>query len=291
MWQILAFISAIFSASAAVFEKKALFKMNPVPFSLVLSVVTFILALPFFAVVNFDQINNSALLVLYLKSVLGAAAFLLVMYGLKNNDLSNSLPLLAFTPAVVAVLGFFFLQEKLSWKDIGGMILLLFGTYLLQLDKNGSWLSPFYFVRQNKAQWFILGAIALFSITSILDKTLLKGYKLQPEAFLPIQQLFFSINFFVIFLFQTNQRIDFKQQVKSAWLPLLGVAVFAIIYRYTHILAVKSGMVALVLSIKRTSVFFATVFGGSYFKEKNIPQRSFAVFLMVAGAIIVILAA
>jgi uncharacterized membrane protein len=69
---------------------------------------------------------------------------------------------------------------------------------------------------------------------------------------------------------------------------ILAVAVFAVVYRYSYILAIKAGSVALVLSIKRTSVFFAAVFGGRYFKEHNLLRRSLAVVIMVVGAIVVI---
>ena len=77
MWQLLAITSAIFSAIADIFEKKALFKIEPVGFSLLLSAVTFLLALPLLYFVEFSQISKSPVFVLYLKSVLGAVAFLI----------------------------------------------------------------------------------------------------------------------------------------------------------------------------------------------------------------------
>lgn len=288
MWQALAITSALFSALAAIFEKKALFKIEPLGFSLILAVFTFVLTLPFFYFVNFDKVALDALGILYLKSVLGAAAFLLVMYGIKNNELSNSLPLLVLTPGVVAVATFFLLGENIGNYGILGMVLLLLGIYFLQLEKDGNWLSPFLFVKQNKAQWYIIGAIVLFSTTSILDKTILKSYKLQPEAFLPIQQLFFTINFLMVFLFRKREKSELKTQIKQTWKLILAVAVFAVVYRYSYILAIKAGSVALVLSIKRTSVFFVAVFGGRYFKEHNLLRRSLAIVIMVVGAIVVI---
>ena len=290
MWQLLAIISALFSAAAAVFEKKALFKNDALAFSLMVSAITFVFTAPFFFFIDIEMITSSAVIVLLIKSFLGSAAFLLVMKGLKHNELSNSLPLLVFTPAIVAILAFFILGEAISWMEIGGMTLLLAGTYVLQLEKSGSWLSPFRFVQRHKAQWYIIGAIVLFSTTSTLDKTLLKGYKLQPEAFLPLQQLFYTFFFMVAFIARKGIQKPLKKQFKETWKLIFAVAVFAVIYRYSHILAIKAGSVALVLSIKRTSVFFATIFGGRYFREHNIFRRSIAVFVMVTGAVLIILA-
>lgn len=289
IWQLLAVTSALFSALAAVLEKKALFKMHPLGFSLILSAFTFVLSLPFFMHVNFDAISVSAVLVLYIKSVLGAAAFLLVMHGIKRNELSNSLPLLVLTPGIVAVVAYFILGESLGTYSIFGMILLLAGTYFLQLEKHGKWFSPFLFVKRNKSYWFIIAALLLFSTTSILDKSILKNYKLQPEAFIPIQQFFFTINFFLLYAIKPTGKEKLKEQLSSYWKIILAVAVCAVIYRYSHILAVKSGSVALVLSIKRTSVFFAAVIGGKYFHEHNLLRRSIAVTIMVLGAVIVVL--
>ena len=289
MWQLLALTSAAFSALAAVFEKKALFKTEPLLFSLILSAFTSVLTIPFFWVVDFDMIRTDALMVLYVKSVLGAVAFLLVMHGIQKNELSNSLPLLVLTPGVVAVAAFFLLAENIGVYSLLGMLLLLSGTYFLQLEKNSTWFSPFLFVKRNKAQWYIIGAIVLFSTTSILDKSILKNFKLQPEAFLPIQQLFFTINFFLIYLFKRKGKGELRSQFNQSWKIIVAVAVFAVIYRYSHILAIKSGAVALVLSIKRTSVFFAAVFGGRYFKEHNLLRRSIAVLVMVVGAVVIIL--
>lgn len=289
MWQALALLSALFSATAAVFEKKALFRMEPLGFSFLLSVLTFVLTIPFLFFVDLSSLRLPAMFILYMKTVLGAAAFLLVMHGIQKNELSNSLPLLALTPGVVALAAFLILGEAIGARGLIGMVLMLTGTYFLQLEKDGNWMSPFIFLRKNKTQWYIIGAILLFSTTTILDKTLLRDFKLQPEAFLPFQQLFLSLNFLILILLQKIEMTSLGGSFKQGWKLILAVAIFAVIYRYSHILAMKTGPVALVLSIKRSSVFFAAVIGGQYFREQDVLRRSLAVLIMVAGAIFVIL--
>ncbi len=289
MWQLLALTSALFSALAAGFEKKALFVSKPLDFSLLLSFITLILTLPFLVFADLALLDAETLLVLYGKSILGAISFLLVMHGIKNLELSSALPLLVLTPGVVAIFAYFILGESLSIRDILGMTLLLLGTYFLQLKKGSALIEPFLFVKQNRAYLYIIGAILLFTFTTLLDKTLLKTYKLQPEAFLPIQQLFFTINFLILFLLKRQKPQVLKNTFHQSWKLIIAVAVFTVIYRYSHILAIKAGSVALVLSIKRTSVFFATVFGGQYFKESNLVRKSIATVVMIAGAILIVL--
>ncbi len=289
MWQILALLSALFSAAAAVAEKKALFRMDALDFSFLLSVFTFVLALPFLFLADFSTLSLSAVFILYLKTILGAAAFLLVMHGIQKNELSNSLPLLALTPAFVALAAFFILGETIGSRGFTGMVLLLVGTYFLQLERGGNWKSPFLFLRRNNAQWYILGAILLFGTTTILDKTLLRDFKLQAELFLPLQQLFLGLNFLLFLLLRKPGLSTLPGGFRQGWKLVLLVAVFALTYRYTHLLAMKAGPVALVLSVKRSSVFFAAVFGGQYFREEELLRRALAVLVMLAGAVFVIL--
>lgn len=289
MWQLLAFTSAIFSALAAIFEKKALLKTNPLVFSLLLSLFTLILSLPFLGWVNFSAIESKTVLILYGKSILGALAFLLVMNGLKKLEISSSLPLLVLTPGVVAILAYLLLNESLAPYDIAGMFLLLIGTYYLQIKAGNSFFDPFKFATQNKAYLYLLGAILLFSTTTILDKTILKTYRLQPEAFLPIQQLFFTLNFLILFILRKGKTYELQWTLNTSWKIILAIACFAIIYRYSHILAIKAGSVALVLSIKRSSVFFATLLGGQYFKEQGLLRKSIATAVMIMGAVLIIL--
>jgi len=289
MWITFAIISALFSAAAAITEKKTLFKENALVFSMVLAFFNLILSLPFFFFIDFSLISNSALIALFIKSILGALSFLLVMNGLKKLEISSSLPLLVLTPGITAVFAYFILNEKLAGLEIFGMLMLMLGTYFLQLKSKQRFMDPFLFSKQNKAYLYILGAVLIFTITSILDKTILGKYKMAPQAFLPIQHLFFAVNFSLFFVFSKQSKKAIYSTVQGSWKLILLVAIFTIIYRYSHILAIKAGSVALVLSIKRTSVFFATVIGGHYFNEQNLVRKSIATLLMIAGAIFIII--
>jgi len=44
----------------------------------------------------------------------------------------------------------------------------------------------------------------------------------------------------------------------------------------------------LVLAIKRTSVFWATVIGGKIFNDKDLLKRSIAAVLILVGAILIL---
>lgn len=285
-WYTLALISAFFSATSAILEKKILFKEKALEFSALLAIFNMVLALPFLLVVDFSKIALLNLGVLFFKSILGAFAFLCVMKGIKNLEISGALPLLVLTPGIVAFFDFTLLNTTLKKYEIIGMILLLIGTYILHLKQKQKISDPFKIFIKSKGHIYIVYALAIFTITSLLDKILLKKYDMAPESFMAFQHIFLAI----IFLIIANKRIkNLKNTFENSGSLLLILSIFTIIYRYTQILAVKSAdSVALVLSIKRISVFFATVIGGRIFKEHDLLRKSIATFIMITGTVLVI---
>ena len=288
-WYIIALTAAFFSASAAILEKKILFKEKALSLSLILALFNLILVIPFFFLIDYSSITSSGLLVLFLKSILGAFAFLFVMKGIKNLEISKALPLLVLTPGLVAFFAFITLGESLKLVEIGGMILLLGGTYILQLEKKQDILEPWKNFIKTRGNYYILGALILFTITSILDKAILKNYKIPLNAFMSFQHLFLAIVFlFLAIIYSKNMNI--KKTFKFSWLPISILAVITIIYRYSHLYAISIAPVALVLSIKRISVFFAVLIGGKLFRDKSLKRRIIATAIMVIGAVLIITA-
>lgn len=288
-WYGMALVSAFFSAAAAIFEKKTLFKEKALEFSIVLALFNVVLSLPFLASINFSALSGAALGVLYGKTILGMLSFLCVMHGLKNLEISGALPLLVLTPGIVAFAAFVLLGEALGQHEIIGLVLLLVGTYVLQILHGNDLLAPFKIFYQSRGHRYIVGALLLFTITSILDKMLLKNYKLPPTAFLVFQHLFLAINFMLLGWMHRRRSFDLRPVFKRSWMPILLVSVFTIVYRYSQIEAVKLGSVALVLALKRVSVFFAVVLGGSYFRDHFLLRKTIATCIMLAGAALVIL--
>lgn len=288
-WFILAFTSAVLSAAASLGEKKSLFKMSAINFSFVLSLFTLLFSIPFFLSPTFQQPGTTSLIILFGKTLLNSFAFLFVMYSIKNLDISEALPLMVLTPGFVAIFAFIFLGESLTLQEISGVILLLAGTYILETGSGMGVLGPFKVFIKTKNYRFVITALLLFTVTSILDKVLVGQYKVTPHTFVGYQHLFTAIIFLVTFLFSRKNNVAEKLIPDKSLLGLIIViAVITIGYRYTQIEAVKLAPVALVLSVKRISVFFATLAGGKIFKEKNLLKKAIATAVMIAGALLIL---
>jgi drug/metabolite transporter (DMT)-like permease len=282
-------LSAILSAFSTILEKKVLFNRSALEFSFLLSVTNLALSIPFFFAINYSHLNYVNMSVLFVKSVIGVGAFLCVMIALKNLKISSALPLLALTPGFVAVFAFLLLGESLKSMEVLGLVLLIIGTYILESKSIRDLLFPFSIFTKSKYHRFILIALLLFTASSIMDKLLLIRLNLTPIALTAIQHFYFAILFAAVYFFYAIKTKLPKISLggKDMWWIVL-ISVLTIGYRYTQIVAVSMASVAIVLAVKRTSVFWATIIGGRVFKEDDLLKKTLAVIFIVAGTILIL---
>ncbi|MCK9425514.1 MAG: EamA family transporter [Ignavibacteriaceae bacterium] len=288
-WFFIALASSLMSAFAAITQKKALFNRSPLEFSFLLAVVNLVFSIPFFLAVDYVTINTSNLSILFIKSIIGVAAFLCVMTALKNLQISNALPLLALTPGFVAISAFFLLGESLKATEVIGLLSLIAGTYILESKNLKEILFPLNVFIKSKYHRYILAALFLFTASSIMDKLLLSKMNLSPISLTAFQHLFFAILFSAIFLlFNKNKGeviINFKKQ-DLGWIVLISLLTIG--YRYTQVVSISLASVALTLAVKRTSVLWATIIGGKIFNDSNLPKKMIAVLFILLGAILIL---
>lgn len=289
-WFVLAFFSALFSAAAALSQKQVLRKMGAFDFSLVVSFIVLVISIPMLLTMDFDKITIPSILALFVKSIIGAGAFICVMLAIKNLEVSGALPLLALTPGFVAVFAFLFIAESLSTNEMFGIGLLMLGTYILEVKSNQKLLDPYIILAKSKFHRYVIGALLLFTISSILDKVILKEFKLPPDSFLFFQHLFLALIFFGVSFFRDKKmevRIKTMKENKELFIWVFVIAVLTFGYRWTQIEAVKIAPVALVLSVKRISVFFSTLIGGKIFKESGLLKKAIATAVIIAGTLLI----
>lgn len=289
MWFAIALLSSFLSAAAAITQKKVLFKLKPLEFSFILSIVNLILSIPLFFFINYNTINSENLSVLFIKSLIGSLAFLCVMNALKNLQISNALPLLALTPGFVAVFAFFFLGEALKFYEVIGLISLIVGTYILESKSLKEMLVPFSVFIKSRYHQFILAALLLFTASSIMDKLLLIKLNMNPVSLTAFQHIFFAIIFGLIFYFSkdNNTKETFNSaKINLGWILLISILTIG--YRFSQVWAVSLASVALTLAVKRTSVLWATIIGGKIFKDTNLLKKVIAVLFILLGAILIL---
>lgn len=284
-WFSIALISAIFSAIAAILQKKILFDLDALDFSFLLSIINLALVFALAGSIDFNNTNFIGILILYCKTIIGALAFWCVMLSIKNMEISGALPLMVLTPGIVAIFSYLLLGEVISFIQIIGMLFLLIGTYILEIKRHDSLMQPFKTFWESKYHHYIIYALILFTISSIIDKVILRDYKILPTTFLFFQQIFLAINFTIIIILKSKNPIKLLRDIKPrTYLFLVIVSITTLGYRYAQIEAFKIAPIALVLSVKRMSVFFASIIGGKIFSEKYLLKKGIAIIILLYGA-------
>jgi transporter family protein len=286
-WFTYALFSALFSAFAAILQKVVLKKIDAISFTFIITVINVVFISVYICFVGFPELSNKEILILLIKTILGAFAFLFVMLSIENFELSSVLPILAFTPAFVALFAFILLGEAISYIKLIGMFVMLIGIYIVE-NSDHHLLQPLKYLFGKSKSRYILFALLLFTISSVLDKLLIGTYKINPTDFIVLQQLLALPVFALIFLFYSKKKSIKLFRSKELILMLLIISVLTLLYRFLYVKSLQFGAVALALTVKRFSVVIAVALSGKLLKEQNIRRKVVAALLIIAGSFLLL---
>jgi drug/metabolite transporter (DMT)-like permease len=288
LWFLLATISALLSASAAVLQKKILMQSRALPFAFVLSFFIMLLSAVFLSGVDILAVPPAVLALLVGKSLIGGAAFLCVMMSLEGGQISRVLPLMGLTPAVTAVLSFFLTGETMAGIEWLGLGVMMVGLYLLEWtpERGETWAERVRAILTERR--LILVALLLFAVSSVADKMLVSTHKTDPRLVLVYQHVVFCLLFGTMLLVRKVPVGEVVLQARKQLPLFLVIAVITIAYRYAQLEATRLAAVALVLAVKRTSIFYASLLGGKIFADDRLRVRLVGAALIVAAGFIIL---
>ena len=284
MWIAFSVLSVIFGAAFLVIEKRTLFNEHAMEFT---AVIFFINAALSMFLVPFIDLNFPAyvLILLIISSVIESFAFLYMAKSLRHSQISGTLPLMAFVPIVTLLLAVTMLGEVFTGRQFIGMAFIVSGAYFLKLNKITHILVPFKTLYQSKSAHYILIAVILYGVASIIDK-----YTLEFAA--PLTVIFVSsiIRFVVvlclIYLFHDGIKGIGHGLFNFKWIFL---AAFTLIMARVFIIAAMNiAPVSLVISFHRLAVLIAVFVGGKMFHEGHILHKLSASAIMLVGAYLIV---
>ncbi len=287
-WFLLATISALLSAAAAVLQKKSLLQTRALPFAFVLSFVIMLLSVVFLAGVDALDVPPLVLALLVGKSLVGGTAFLCVMMSLEGGQISTVLPLMGLTPAMTAVLSFLLTGETMTWTEWVGLAVMMTGVYLVEWkpEGRGTWAARVQTVLTERR--LIILALLLFAVSSVADKLLVSTHKTDPRLVLVYQHVVFCLLFGGMLLLRKVPVGEVVRQARRQLPLFLVIALVTIGYRYAQLEATRLAPVALVLAVKRTSIVYASLLGGKIFADDRLGLRLAGAALIVAAGFIIL---
>jgi drug/metabolite transporter (DMT)-like permease len=170
MWLTLSIISLLFNTGMRLMQKAFVsrypkmnaFRINWLVFSVSLPVIAWII------VENHTVIQHlsGAFWLVLAVVVLGFYPLVNYLYFdvIRHNDLSDVLPLLALTPILTDLFGWFFLDQKPSLTAFIGIMCIFASIYTLHHRKNQTWYAPLQSLATSRAAQ----AMAVISLTTAL---------------------------------------------------------------------------------------------------------------------------
>ena len=200
-------------------------------------------------------------------------------YGLttayKFGDLSLIYPIArGISPVIVTFFAFFWIDERLSWVEMGGVLLISSGILFLGLRSLSN-------EKSIPALVFALTTGILIAAYSLTDGF---GVRLTENPLSYIVWLFIAEGFIVFYIF-----VRFKVRLLKSSFSEIMLGFFAgVISTVAYGLALYAKSLAplgIVTALRETSVIIATLIGVLWFKEKPIGYRLGAASIVFCGII------
>ncbi|WP_029894049.1 DMT family transporter [Desulfohalovibrio reitneri] len=216
---------------------------------------------------------------------LNAAGFLCHMAAVNLAPISLVMPYLSFTPVFVLLTGFLILGETASWAGVGGVLLVVLGSWVLNAaEARKGPLAPLKALWRQPGARLMLAASLLYSLCAVLGKKLI----------LHSDPVFTAVFFFLGFGGLTLVGLRLTGRIRFAPLlarPRAGAALglTVAVHVFCHLWAISLVQAAYMISVKRLSGLFSVIYGGLLFREKNLSLRMAGAFFMFLGALAITL--
>lgn len=280
LWFILSLASAFLMATNAAFMKRFFSDVS----SWEMSIIPFLYATPLCIFALFfveippiaDKFYYSMAWVLPLTMI----AIILHFRAIHISPLSLTMPFLSFTPVFVLLTGKLLLNETLSKWGVIGMLLVVTGGYVLNIDSAQSGLlGPIKAIFRERGSAIMLLVSAMYAFCSVGGKVLI----LNSSPMFAAMTLFGLYGPLLALVLIASGKASLRNLIKK---PKLGMIVGTLIFTeiICHNLAISMVAAAYMITIKRMAGLFSVGYGWFLFHERGIKYRLIGTIIMTAGA-------
>jgi len=280
-WVFLILFDAFILSLKDVFTKNCLKKEHALPSLFWMCITVVFLCLFLLNKITFI-ISNTMFLLIFLKSVFLGFAWYFVYHALRRMEVSFVAPMKNMSPVFLVILSFFILGERLRILQYAGIVVILIGSYLLDLENPRKIFEPFKLLK-NKRFVLLLVALVLLSICGILDKVIMG--EVNSSTYIFYTYLFLTLFYASFLLIKKFDAKLIMAPMKEYYffIILIALAGFFADIIYLFVVAIPGIPISLIIPMKRTSGFFTTVLGGNILHERKIAQKAMASGIMIIG--------
>lgn len=288
IWIIYALLSALFLTVSTIFRKKTLMNEHTVTFLATNKLFQMIILLIIAPFVNFN-LALSLYAIIVVIAVLSIESDIFWSKALKRMDISIATPLTNIGPAIIVILAYFILNEKISLIQIAGVVLIILGAYVLETKNTKIHLKNIYDnIKKSKYSIMIFLSLLIGAFSSIGERYVLGNNFLKPITMLFFMYLFTTILALSFEINDDKKLLKIKNIIKREKFPILITAVSGLLATGFYYLAINTAYISLVMPILLTSTLLTTLIGGSFFKENDLLYKSIACIIMLLGVFLIV---
>lgn len=286
MWFWYALAAALVAAIEVVLNKRTLKKVG----APLLTWSMFAFSIPFFAIYVFFN-RPTRLPPLFFTGALVSSLFFVFAKtatneAIKQSSLSKIFPLNSLGTLFTYLFGLIILAEAIKLPALLGLMTILLGTYLLNVEKaHEGLLEPFKLLLRERHSAIFIAAMILASLSGIFDKIALTNTQpVSPIPALLAENLFMSL---VLGVYLTRKQGGWLKELKNNfWVLGLNGLVYGISNIFTF-LAFIDGAVALAGGVKKLQILFVLLLSLIFFKDRPPKHVWLATLILILGTVII----
>jgi transporter family protein len=295
MWVLFAIISSLFLGVYDIFKKSSLKQNAVLPVLLLSSLTSMLIFIPLLLVSKLNPAFSGSLfyipeiswaqhLLIFIKSIIVASSWVLSYYAMKHLPITIVSPIRSTGPLWTLLGALVIFSEHLNTLQWVGIAVSLFFFYIFTLAGNKEGIN----FRQNKWIYFIIIGTLISSASGLYDKYLIRNINnMAVQAWFSIYMIpvLLPIVYFIWYkrLGHTT-RFEFRYTI-----PLIGISLTIADFCYFYALTDENSLIAIVSSLRRSSVVITFVLGAFIFREKNITRKLLLLLGMMIGILIIML--
>lgn len=230
---------------------------------------------------NAMHVNSHLILIIFVKCIVIFFSWGLGFTAIKHLPISVIAPFDTLNPLFCVIFGIFILDERIRIIQAIGIAIMIISYYFI--SRVGS--KEVQHIFKNKYFYFMVGSALLSAVSATIDKIALRQINSGQMQFW--FSLFMAILYCVaLFFSQLKSKKGFSIKF-NLYIPLMSLLLLVSDRIYFNAVNVPSSQIAIIMPIRKISIFISVIIGGLLFKEKNIKEKFWCICLLIAGIILV----
>lgn len=296
IWALLSVVSAALLGIYDIFKKLSLRDNAVIPTLLISNIFSALVFIPFLILSQFNGsqqwLGNLYVPViplyvhglLIIKSIIVGSSWIFAYFALKHLPVTIASPIRSSGPLWTLAGAILLFGEQLNILQWIGLSITLLFYYLFSFSGLKEGIS----FRTNKWVLFMVISTMIGSVSALYDKyliTFIDRMAIQAWYMLYMIPIMFSV--FITMWYPKRAQLAPFEWRKT--IPLIGITLAVADFIYFKALSTEGALIAIVSTIRRSSVIVSFALGAILFNEKNIKTKALLLIGILVGIILIVL--